>query len=86
MVCAPLVGWSYVDVSDRHTRVDWAHVMRKIVDEFFPTAAGIDVVRDNLNMKTPHRSPRESRRQRPSASSIGGCVRRAWEAAAIELD
>lgn len=53
MVCAPLLGWRHVEVTDRHTCVDWAHLMRKIVDELFPTAASIDVVLDNLNTHAP---------------------------------
>lgn len=53
MVCAPLLGWRHVEVTDRHTCVDWAELMRKLVDELFPTAASIDVVLDNLNTHRP---------------------------------
>jgi hypothetical protein len=49
MVCAPLEGWRHVEVTDRHTAVDFAEVLRKISDEFFPLAEKIVLVLDNLN-------------------------------------
>ena len=49
-VCfAPLLGWRHVRVTDRRTRVDWAHAMRELVDVHFPTAPKVRVVLDNLN-------------------------------------
>ena len=35
MFFAPLTGWRHVAVTDRHTRVDWAHAMRDLVDAMF---------------------------------------------------
>jgi hypothetical protein len=53
MVCAPLIGWRHVEVTDRHTCQDWAHLMRDIVDTHFPTASRVTVVMDNLNTHKP---------------------------------
>ena len=53
MVCAPLIGWRHVEVTDRHTCHDWAHLMRDIVDTHFPTAKRVTVVMDNLNTHKP---------------------------------
>jgi DDE superfamily endonuclease len=49
MLFAPLLGWRHVEVTDRRCRVDWARVMRDLVDVHFPHARTIRVVLDNLN-------------------------------------
>lgn len=49
MFYAPLCGWRHVSVTERRTKVDWAHAMRDLVDLYFPTAPRIRVVLDNLN-------------------------------------
>ena len=36
MLFAPLEGWRRVEVTDRRTKVDWARVVRKLVDEGLP--------------------------------------------------
>ena len=33
MLFAPLDGWRRVEVRERRTKVDWAHVIKKLVDE-----------------------------------------------------
>ena len=33
---APLEGWRHVKVTDRHTKVDWAHLMKELVDTHYP--------------------------------------------------
>jgi hypothetical protein len=48
----PLAGWRQVEVSAQRTKVDFARVMRALVDEHFPTATRIRVVLDNLNTHT----------------------------------
>lgn len=53
MVSAPLLGWRYVEVTDQHTSIDWAQLMKQIVDVHFPTAERIVVVMDNLNTHKP---------------------------------
>ena len=49
MLFAPLKGWRRVEVTERHTRKDWAQVVRKLVDEDFPHKERIVLVMDNLN-------------------------------------
>ncbi len=53
LVCEPLRGWRHVLVSDRRTRVDWAHCIRELVDVHYPAAEKIVLVQDNLNTHTP---------------------------------
>ena len=53
MLYAPLEGWRWVAVTDRHTRRDWAEVVRKLVDEDFPHKERIVLVLDNLNTQHP---------------------------------
>jgi hypothetical protein len=36
MVFAPLEGWRHVKVTDRHTAIDYAHVLRDLSDTHFP--------------------------------------------------
>jgi hypothetical protein len=53
MVSAPLIGWRHVEVTDRHTCLDWAYLMREVVDTHFPNARRVVVVMDNLNTHRP---------------------------------
>jgi hypothetical protein len=53
MVCEPLAGRRHVRVRDRRTAVDWAHVVKEVVDELYPAAERIVLVMDNLNTHTP---------------------------------
>jgi len=53
MVCEPLRGWREVTVSDRRTRIDWAHCIKALVDVHYPDADTIVLVQDNLNTHTP---------------------------------
>jgi len=53
MFFAPLAGWRHVTVTERRTKVDWAHAMRDLVDVYFPQAIKIRVVSDNLNTHDP---------------------------------
>ncbi len=53
LVCEPLRGWRHVSVSDRRTRVDWAHCVRELVAVHYPAAERIVLVMDNLNPHTP---------------------------------
>ncbi len=64
---APLAGWRHVEVTDRRTKVDWAMVVRQLVDEHFSEAKKIILVMDNLNTHTPSSlyeafSPAEAKR------------------------
>ena len=53
MLFAPLEGWRRVEVTDRRTRIDWAGVVRKLVDEDYPDKDRIVLVMDNLNTHHP---------------------------------
>ncbi len=53
MLFAPLEGWRRVEVTDRRTRVDWARVVRKLVDEDYADKDRIVLVMDNLNTHHP---------------------------------
>lgn len=50
---APLLGWRAVKVTERRTRIDFAHALRELVDVHFPDAEQIRVVFDNLNTHDP---------------------------------
>ena len=53
MLFAPLEGWRRVEVTDQRTKVDWARVVRKLVDEDYPGKDRIVLVMDNLNTHRP---------------------------------
>ena len=53
MMFAPLEGWRHVKVTDRHTALDYAHVLKELSDTHFPDAAKIVLVQDNLNTHKP---------------------------------
>jgi DDE superfamily endonuclease len=53
MMFAPLEGWRHVEVTDRHTAVDYAHVLKDLSDTHFPKAKKIVLVQDNLNTHKP---------------------------------
>ncbi|MDP2618950.1 MAG: IS630 family transposase [Hyphomicrobiales bacterium] len=50
MLFAPLEGWRHVEVTDRHTAVDYARVLKDLADVHFPDAKTIVLVQDNLNI------------------------------------
>jgi hypothetical protein len=47
---SPLEGWRHVKVTDRHTAVDYAHVLKELADIHFANAKTIVLVQDNLNI------------------------------------
>ena len=53
MMFAPLEGWRHVKVTDRHTAIDYAHVLKDLSDTHFPQASKIVLVQDNLNIHKP---------------------------------
>jgi hypothetical protein len=53
MLFAPLEGWRHVEVTDRHTALDYARRLKELSDEYFPNAARIILVQDNLNTHKP---------------------------------
>src|SRR6267154_4677113 len=50
MMFAPLEGWRHVEVTDRHTAVDYAHILKDLADLYFSNAKTIILVQDNLNI------------------------------------
>ena len=50
MMFAPLEGWRHVKVTDRHTAVEYAQVLKELSDVQFPHAKSIVLVQDNLNI------------------------------------
>jgi len=52
LVCEPLRGWRHLTVSGRRTKVDWAHVVRELLDVHYPDAEKVVLVQDNLNTHT----------------------------------
>jgi hypothetical protein len=53
MVTEPLAGWRHVVLSERRTRIDFAHCVKELVDVHYPEAEKIVLVMDNLNTHTP---------------------------------
>ena len=53
LVTEPVRGWRQVQVSDRRTRIDFAHCIKELVDIHYPTAERIVLVLDQLNTHTP---------------------------------
>jgi hypothetical protein len=53
MMFAPLEGWRHVKVTERHTAIDYAHVLKDLSDVHFPGAKKIRLVQDNLNTHRP---------------------------------
>jgi hypothetical protein len=53
MLFAPLEGWRHIEVTDRHTAVDYAHILKALSDTHFPNAPKIALVQDNLNTHKP---------------------------------
>lgn len=49
MLFAPLEGWRHVKVTERHTKIDWAVLIRELVDEHYADKRKIVLVMDNLN-------------------------------------
>jgi len=53
MLFAPLESWRHVKVTDQRTKLDWAQVIRELVDDHFPEVKKIVLVMDNLNIHSP---------------------------------
>jgi hypothetical protein len=48
MICEPKQGFRHVEITDRRTKIDFAHSMKHVA-ELYPEASVIRVVLDNLN-------------------------------------
>ncbi len=49
MMFEPLIGKRHVKVTQRRTKIDWAHCVREMVDQIYPDVEQIVLVMDNLN-------------------------------------
>src|SRR5262249_35500002 len=49
----PRAGWRHAEVTAPKTGTDFAHVVRRWVDEPYPDAAEVVLVLDNLSTRTP---------------------------------
>lgn len=45
----PLRGWRRVTVTEGKTRLDWAHQVKRLLDEDYPHARKVHLIMDNLN-------------------------------------
>ena len=61
MLNEPLRGWREVVVTDQRTAIDFAHVIKHLVDIHYPNADKIVLVMDNLNTHRARCSRRSSR-------------------------
>lgn len=48
----PLTGQRYTTVTERRTKVDWAHFLQALVDHYSPHVEKVRLVMDNLNTHT----------------------------------
>jgi DDE superfamily endonuclease len=53
MLFAPLEGIRHVEVTERRTAIDYAHILKHLSDVLFASAAKITLVQDNLNTHSP---------------------------------
>ena len=53
MMFAPLERWRRVKVTNRHTALDYAQVLKELSDTHFPGSEKIVLVQDNLNTHKP---------------------------------
>jgi DDE superfamily endonuclease len=53
MLCEPFTGWRPVEVTQQRTAIDYAHLLKALVDDFYPDAFQITVGQDNLNTHSP---------------------------------
>ena len=64
----PLDGWRHVEVTERRTRADFAHLVRDLVDGRYRYATKVVLVTDNLNTHSVASLYEASPRPRPSGS------------------
>ena len=74
MMFAPLEGWRHVKVTDRHTAVDYAHVLKDLADVHFANAKTIVLVQDNLNIHCKASLTRHSLLRKPGGWSSASAL------------
>lgn len=53
MFFMPLLGQRHIRITERRTKIDFAHCMKYLVDDLFPDADKVVVTQDNLNTHSP---------------------------------
>ena len=53
MVCEPMLGWRRVTVTEHRTAVDYAHLLKTLVDRDYAQVEKLVVIQDNLNTHSP---------------------------------
>jgi hypothetical protein len=53
MANEPLVGKRFVEIKEQKTKPDWAQFVKRISDEWYPTATKITLIMDNLATHSP---------------------------------
>jgi len=53
MICEPMVGWRRVEVTQQRTAIDYAHLLKTVVDSEYVQAEKLIVIQDNLNTHSP---------------------------------
>ena len=53
MIFAPLKGYRHIKVTDRRTAIDFAHLLKDLVEDHFADAEKIVLVTDNLITHKP---------------------------------
>lgn len=53
MICEPMVGWRRVAVTQQRTAIDYAHLLKTLVDSDSAQAEKLIVIQDNLNTHSP---------------------------------
>ena len=49
MFFEPLAGWRTVMIRERRTKMDWAHCMKRLLEQHYPDVDRVVLVMDNLN-------------------------------------
>lgn len=53
MICEPMVGWRRVEVTQQRTAIDYAHLLKTLVDSDYAQVEKLIVIQDNLNTHSP---------------------------------
>ena len=85
MLFAPLEGWRRTKVTDRHTAVDYAHILKDLADIHFSAAQIIVLVQDNLNIHSKASLYEAFRPPKPGgwSSDLNGITRQSTAAGSI---
>src|SRR5665811_192647 len=85
MMFAPLEGWRHVKVTDRHTAVDYAQVLKDLADIHFTNARTIVLVQAISTSTVRHHSTKPFRPPKPDgwSSALNGTTLQSMAAGLI---